>query len=177
MNKKLKLEELGRVSVEEIKQLDKIPVCVVLDNIRSANNVGSVFRTSDAFRVGSVKLCGITQRPPHRDIQKTALGASKSVDWSYYENTLDAIHELQEQGYVIASIEQAENTVSLSKWDVKSDQKIAVVLGNEVNGVMQEVVDTSDLCVELPQFGTKHSLNVSVCSGIVLWHLLQAFNS
>lgn len=173
MNKKLKLEELGRISVDDFKSTEKIPVVVVLDNIRSGNNVGSVFRTSDAFLVEKIYLTGITAQPPHRDIQKTALGATESVNWEYREDVVALVKDLQLDGYVAVSIEQAEKTTSLNDWSPEG-KKIALIVGNEVKGVTQEVVDLSDECVEIPQFGTKHSLNVSVCTGIVLWHVSQA---
>lgn len=170
-NKKLKLEELNRLDIEEFRKTKKIPLIVVLDNIRSLNNIGSVFRTGDSFAIEKIYLCGITACPPHRDIYKTALGAEESVAWEYEESTLDVVRELQAEGYLVASIEQATNSVELN--DVHKQNKLAVVLGNEVKGVQQEVIDASDICVEIAQFGTKHSLNISVCAGIIVHHFSQ----
>jgi tRNA G18 (ribose-2'-O)-methylase SpoU len=166
--RKLKITELGRISREEFRQAEKMPLVVVLDNVRSLHNVGSVFRTSDAFRVEAVYLCGITATPPQAEIHKTALGAEDSVAWKYFENTLDAVRELRSQGYHIAAVEQAENSRMLHdfRWE---DPKYAIVLGNEVHGVAQEVMDACDSCLEIPQYGTKHSLNVSVTAGIVIY--------
>ncbi|MCB0402169.1 MAG: RNA methyltransferase [Flavobacteriales bacterium] len=175
MNRKLKNEELDRISVDEFKTIRKTPLIVVLDNVRSLNNIGSVFRTSDAFLVEAVYLCGITATPPHRDIQKTALGATESVDWTYFPTTGEAIRELKEKGYQIAAIEQAENSVMLDVFQPETD-KLAVVFGNEVSGVEQEVVDQCDRVIEIPQYGTKHSLNISVSVGIVIWDLFKKFN-
>lgn len=169
MNKKKKLDELGRLDVATYKKVEKHPIVVILDNIRSLNNIGSVFRTADALNVTSVYLCGITAQPPHRDIQKTALGATDSVDWTYVKKTTDAVSQLNEKGYTIVSVEQTENSIDLQDWDPPKDQKIALVFGNEVKGVDQDVINQSDYCLEIPQFGTKHSFNISVCAGIVLW--------
>ncbi|MCR5554308.1 MAG: RNA methyltransferase [Bacteroidales bacterium] len=168
--KKLSMEELGRMNVEAFKQSEKLPIVVVLDNIRSMNNIGSVFRTCDAFRIEEIILCGITACPPHKDIEKTALGATESVKWSYSKNTLEAIETLKVKNYIIYSVEQVEHSLSLeaASWDGR--QAIALIFGNEVMGVDQEVVNKSDHCIEIPQFGTKHSLNISVSAGIVLWH-------
>jgi len=171
--RKLRNNELGRISVEEFKQASKTPLIVVLDNIRSLNNVGSVFRTSDAFLIEKVYLCGITATPPNKEIHKTALGATESVDWEYREDTLSLIQELQQQDVLVASIEQAENSVMLDEFIPEKDKKVAVVFGNEVKGVQQKVVSASDFCVEIPQVGTKHSLNISVSCGVVLWDLFQ----
>nr|WP_319401508.1 RNA methyltransferase [uncultured Carboxylicivirga sp.] len=171
--RKLKNIELNRLSVEEFKNADKLPVIVVLDNIRSLNNIGSVFRTSDALKVEKIILCGITATPPHNDIHKTALGAEDSVDWQYYENTLDAIEDLKQEGVFICSIEQVENSVSLPDFEPAAHKKYALVLGNEVKGVQQSVIDNSDTCIEIPQYGTKHSFNVSVTTGIVLWEFFR----
>lgn len=173
MNKKLKLDELGRISVDEFKAAKKIPLVIIMENIRSGNNVGSIFRTSDAFLIEKIYLTGITAQPPHRDIQKTALGATESVDWEYREDSFSLVEELQSKGYHVMAIEQAESTTSLEKWE-PSHEKFAIVLGNEVKGVTQEVIDSCDECVEIPQAGTKHSFNVSVCAGIVMWHVSQA---
>lgn len=170
--RKLKITELNRLSQEEFKQTRKIPLIVVLDNVRSLHNVGSVFRTSDAFLVEAVYLCGITATPPHAEIHKTALGAEYTVDWKYFENTLDAVAELKQSGYHVAAIEQAENSRMLDNLDIPKG-KYAIVLGNEVKGVEQTVMDVCDSCIEIPQFGTKHSLNVSVTSGIVIWEFFK----
>jgi 23S rRNA (guanosine2251-2'-O)-methyltransferase len=178
MNKKLKLEELNRLSVEEFKAAKKIPVAVVLDNIRSLHNIGSIFRTADAFAVAHVFLCGITATPPHREINKTALGATESVDWSYFESTEDLIKMLIEDNWTVFSVEQTLNSVPLQKINSPLDiKKYCFVFGNEVDGVQQNVVNLSHKTVELEQFGTKHSLNVSVCAGIVLWEIQKKFNS
>lgn len=169
MNRKLKLEELNRISAEEFKEAEKTPLIIVLDNVRSLHNVGSVFRTSDAYLVESVYLCGITRTPPHAEIHKTALGAEFTVDWKYFEHTQDAVAELKANGYTVFSIEQAEGSTMLPDLELDKSKKYAVVMGNEVKGVQQEVIDASDACIELPQYGTKHSLNVSVTTGIVIW--------
>ena len=173
--RKLRNNELGRISVSTFKKTTKTLIIVVLDNIRSLNNVGAVFRTSDAFLIEKIYLCGITATPPHREIHKTALGATESVDWEYKENTLALVNELKVQGVVVAAIEQAENSVMLDEFSLDATKKIAIVLGNEVKGVQQEVVSTADYCVEIPQKGTKHSLNISVSCGVVLWDLYQKF--
>jgi len=173
MNRKLSNEELYRISVGEFKSANKTPIIIVLDNIRSLNNIGSTFRTADAFLIEGIYLCGITAQPPHREIQKTALGATETVNWKYMETTVDAIHELKSQGYQIASIEQVEDSIMLDTFELSATQKIAVIFGNEVKGIEQEVIDQSDVVIEIPQFGTKHSLNISVSVGIVLWDLLN----
>lgn len=167
--RKLLNEELGRKSIDEFKTSDKLPIAVVLDNIRSLNNVGSVFRTSDAFLVEKIYLCGITGTPPHPEIHRSALGAENSVDWVYSDSTVKVVEELKQLEYVIISVEQVEHSVLLNRFYPKKGQKYALVFGNEVKGVGQDVVDISDICVEIPQFGTKHSFNVSVSAGIVLW--------
>lgn len=172
-HRKLLNEELNRLSTEEYKDAQKLPVVVVLDNVRSLNNIGSVFRTGDAFRIAQIYLCGITATPPHREIHKTALGAEESVEWQYSPETIDTVRTLKEEGFTIVSVEQVENSVSLETFYIAPDQKYAFVFGNEVKGVQQEVVDLSDICVELPQFGTKHSFNISVTVGIVLWQVLS----
>ena len=163
--------ELHRMGVEEYKEVEKLPVTVVLDNVRSEMNVGSVMRTADAFLIERIVLCGITPQPPKPEIHKTALGAEESVDWQYYPTTIAAVEDLKRDGYLICSIEQVHDSVSLEQFTVEKGQKIAVVMGNEVKGVSQEVVDASDVCVEIPQHGTKHSLNISCCAAIVMWHL------
>ena len=171
--RKLKVTEMGRMSVAEYQTSEKQPLVVVLDHVRSLYNVGSVFRSSDAFRIESVFLCGITARPPHPEIHKTALGAEESVPWRYFNQTMDAIVWLKEQGYVVLAVEQCEGSTPLQDFHREAGRKYAVVLGNEVKGVQQEVVDHCDGCLEIPQYGTKHSLNVSVAAGIVLWHLTK----
>lgn len=167
--RKLKLEELNRISVEEFHEAEKILLTVVLDNVRSQHNIGSVFRTGDAFRVEEILLCGITATPPNTEIHKTALGAEDSVQWRYMDETLTAVRLLQDSGYVVYAVEQAEKSISLEQVKLQKDKKYAVVLGHEVHGVQQVVVDACDGCIEIPQFGTKHSLNVSVATGIVIW--------
>ena len=166
--------DLHRVSVEEYKEVKKLRVTVVLDNVRSEMNVGSVFRTADAFLIERICLCGITPQPPKAEIHKTALGAEESVDWQYYPTTLDCVNQLKEDGYRICSIEQVHDSVALQDFVVNNEQKTAIVLGNEVKGVSQQVVDASDLCIEIPQQGTKHSLNISCCAAIVMWHVYQS---
>ncbi len=171
--RKLRTSELNRLSVEEFKKADKMPVVVVLDNIRSLNNVGSVFRTSDALKVEKIILCGITATPPNKEIHKTALGAEDAVEWQYYENTEQAIEVLKEEGCTICSLEQVENSTSLIDFNTTPEGRYAIVLGNEVKGVQQKIVNMSDVCIEIPQYGTKHSFNVSVSAGIVLWELFR----
>jgi tRNA G18 (ribose-2'-O)-methylase SpoU len=167
--KKLKLEELGRMDVAAFKAASKTPIIIVLDNIRSMNNIGSVFRSADAFAVEAIYLCGITAQPPHREIEKTALGATDSVQWKYFENTLAAIADLKAKAYHICAIEQVANSVSLAQLTIDKELKYALIFGNEVMGVDQQAIDQSDTCIEIPQFGTKHSFNISVTAGIVLW--------
>lgn len=171
--RKLKITELNRISTEEFKEAKKLPLIVVLDNVRSQYNVGSVFRTSDAFRVEAIYLCGISATPPHQEIHKTALGAEDTVDWKYFKDTTAAINELKAEGYFIYSIEQVEGSVMLENLQLDATKKYAVVLGNEVKGVQQEVVNLSDGCIEIPQYGTKHSLNVSTTAGIVIWDFFK----
>lgn len=168
-HKKLKITEMARLSVAEFKEADKSPLVVVLDNVRSLHNIGSVFRTADAFRLQSLYLCGITACPPHPEMHKTALGAEDSVEWHYVENTLQAVENLQSEGYEVWAIEQVHHSQMLHEWQPVAGKKYAVVLGNEVKGVQQEVIDRCNGCIEIPQFGTKHSLNVSVTAGIVIW--------
>ena len=164
---------MNRLSVDEFKQAEKLPLIVVLDDVRSMHNVGSVFRTGDAFRIEAVYLCGITSTPPSAEIHKTALGAEDSVNWKYFKNALDAVEALKFDGYKVYSVEQAHGSTMLQDFVPQKDKKYAVILGNEVKGVHQEVIDASDGCLEIPQFGTKHSLNVSVAAGIIIWHFAQ----
>jgi len=168
-----KITELDRISIDEFKDAEKTPLIIILDNVRSLNNIGSVFRTSDAFLIESVFLCGITACPPNAEIHKTALGAENSLDWIYYEQTEDAVRELKNRGFTICAIEQAERSIMLDELVLDKTKKYAVILGNEVKGVREEVVDLCDCCVEIPQYGTKHSLNVSVAAGIVMWEFFK----
>lgn len=171
--RKLRNIELNRISVDEFKQTKKTPLIVVLDNIRSCNNIGSVFRTSDALLIEKIYLCGITATPPNNEIRKTALDAEKSVDWEYNENTEDAVKKLQKSGCKVYAIEQVENSIPLNDFQPNKTKKIVVVFGNEVKGVKQSVVDICDGTIEIPQYGTKHSFNISVSAGIVLWDIFQ----
>ncbi|MFD2529772.1 RNA methyltransferase [Polaribacter marinaquae] len=171
--RKLKNNELGRITVDEFKTVKKTPIIVVLDNIRSLNNIGSVFRTSDAFLVEKIYLCGICATPPNKEIHKTALGATESVDWEYVEDTLTLVEKLKTENVKVLAIEQAENSTKLDAFHPKKTEKYAIVMGNEVKGVQQEVVNASDMCIEIPQLGTKHSLNISVTTGVVIWDLFQ----
>jgi tRNA G18 (ribose-2'-O)-methylase SpoU len=173
MNKKLKLWELNRVTEEEFKSQKKFPITIILDEIRSLTNVGAFFRTSDAFNVDKIYLCGITATPPHREIQKTALGATETIAWEHRETTMEVVNELKAKGIKVCSIEQTEKTTMLQDVCDLPDEHYALVFGNEVNGVNQEVIDASDYILEIPQFGTKHSLNVSVCAGIVMWEFAK----
>jgi len=173
--RKLKLDELNRASVDEFKAQRKLPVAVVLDNVRSMHNVGSLFRTCDGFAVEQVCLCGITGQPPHREIEKTALGATQSVNWSYYADPLQAVEQLRKEGYQIIAVEQAENSIMLNEFEAAADSKYALIFGNEVNGVSDEVMKVIDACIEIPQFGTKHSFNIVVSAGIVLWDFFTRF--
>ena len=170
-DRKLLNIELERVSAEEYKKLPDSGIVLVLDNIRSAHNVGSAFRTSDAFKIDKIWLCGISAVPPSAEIHKSALGAEDSVDWEHCDNTLDVVEKLKNDGYEIVSVEQTVNSVSLEQFSPEKDKKYALIFGNEVDGVQQEVVDHSDFALEIPQFGSKHSLNVSVSMGVVLWHV------
>lgn len=171
--RKLHVTEMGRISVDEFKEAEKLPLVVVMDHVRSLYNVGSVFRTADAFRLQGVVLCGITATPPHPEIHKTALGAEDSVQWVYDKDTLTAVRQLQEEGYTVLAIEQCEGSTMLQSFLPEAGKRYAVVMGNEVKGVQQEVVDACDGCLEIPQFGTKHSMNVSVTAGIVMWHFVE----
>lgn len=167
--RKLKTEELNRVGIEEFKQQEKLPVVVILDNVRSMHNIGSIFRTSDGFSIEKIILCGITAQPPHREIEKTALGATQSIDWVYFESITEAIKSLKKDNYQIIAIEQAENSTMLNHYKPDPETKYALIFGNEVNGVSDEAMKLIDLCIEIPQFGTKHSFNIVVSAGIVLW--------
>lgn len=172
--KKRTMEELRRLSVEEYKASEKTPLVVVLDNVRSQNNVGSVFRTADAFRAERICLCGITAQPPHRDIHKTALGAEDAVDWLHYEETADCLRELKEQGYEVYAVEQVDDSVLLDRWQPQGQGRgVALVFGNEIEGVQQELIPLCDGSVEIPQFGTKHSLNISCAAAIVMWEAFR----
>lgn len=177
MFRKLHNKELGRISVEEYKNVEKAPVVVVLDNVRSQHNIGSAFRTCDSFRISKIFLCGICATPPSPEIHKSALGAEFSVDWEYSKETIDVVNRLKEEGYTIVSVEQAENSTSLENFIRDETKKYAFIFGNEVHGVEQSVVDGSEICLEIPQFGTKHSLNVSVSIGIVLWEIIRPTTS
>mgnify|MGYP004542935003 FL=1 len=167
--RKLTVEELNRMDIEEFHQSEKLPLIIVLDNIRSLHNVGSVFRTADAFRLQGVWLCGITACPPAAEIHKTALGAEDSVSWEYFEDTLDAVERLQREGYEVLAVEQVEGSLKLDTFRIDPAKRYALILGNEVKGVRQDVVDAADAALEIPQYGTKHSMNVSVTAGIVMW--------
>ncbi|MDD4210274.1 MAG: RNA methyltransferase [Bacteroidales bacterium] len=175
MNEKLSMQELQRIDVATFKQSEKLPLVVILDNVRSMNNVGSVFRTCDAFRIAHVYLCGITAQPPHKEIEKTALGATESVDWSYVASTASLVKELIMNNYQVYAVEQVKNSIPLTDFTSDFSQKTALIFGNEVMGVEQDVIDLCNGCIEIPQLGTKHSLNISVSAGIVLWHLFYSF--
>ena len=175
--RKLASHELERLDIESYKKATKTPLFIILDNIRSLNNIGSVFRTADAFLVEKIYLCGITAKPPHKDIHKTALGATESVDWEYRESTVDLVEELQAKGVKVISIEQAENAKMLNDFSVGDTNTYALVFGNEVKGVSQEVVSKSDEVIEIPQFGTKHSLNIAVSTGVVVWDFWSKLNT
>jgi len=167
------MDELNRKSVDEFKQSEKIPIVVVLDNIRSMHNVGSVFRTADAFLIEGIYLCGYTPQPPHRDIHKTALGATETVEWKYFDNVVNPLKQLRDAGYRIFAVEQAKESITLQNFIFKQDEKLAVIFGNEVSGVGEDVLKLCDGCIEIPQLGMKHSLNISVAAGIVLWELVR----
>ncbi|MBC7757511.1 MAG: RNA methyltransferase [Phormidesmis sp. FL-bin-119] len=174
--RKLKLDELGRVNVEAFKEQAKLPLVIILDNVRSMHNIGSIFRTSDGFAIEKICLCGITAQPPHREIEKTALGATQSIEWAYYVTVKSAIEELKNQGYVIIAIEQAEKSMMLSDYKPDQTKKYALIFGNEVQGVSDEAMSMADHCLEIPQFGTKHSFNIVVSAGIVLWDFFSKLN-
>ena len=173
MTKKLKLEELGRIDVETFKNTQKIPLVIVLDSVRSMHNVGAIFRTGDAFLIEKVVLCGITPQPPHREIHKAALGATESVDWIYEQDINVAIENLKKENYNIIGIEQTSDSQMISDFQINSDEKYALILGNEVEGISDEALPNVDVFLEIPQLGTKHSLNVSVCGGIVIWEFAK----
>lgn len=167
--RKLKTEELGRIGIDDFKKQEKLPLVVILDNVRSMHNIGSIFRTSDGFAIEKIYLCGITAQPPHREIEKTALGATQSIEWAYSADICDTINKLKSDGYTIIAIEQAENSTMLNNYDPDNSMKYALIFGNEVNGVSDEAMNLIDTCLEIPQFGTKHSFNIVVSAGIVLW--------
>ncbi len=173
--KKLSLKELNRLNVAEFKNVEKTPFVIVLDNVRSALNVGSVFRTADSFALEKVYLCGITATPPHREILKTAIGATESVDWEYEKNILEVIRNLKKDGFQIVAVEQVDDRIWLQDFSVELKKKYALIFGNEVNGVSDEVMEEIDACIEVPQFGTKHSLNIAVCVGVVIWELFRSY--
>ena len=175
--RKLKITEMNRLSAEEFRKTSKFPISVILDNVRSMHNVGAVFRTSDAFLLECIYLCGITAVPPHPELHKTALGAEDTVNWMYFKDTVDAVKKLKEEKYKILAVEQCKGSILLNDLELNYDKKYAVILGNEVKGVQQNVVDMCDGCIEIPQFGTKHSLNVSVAAGIVLWEFVKKIKS
>jgi 23S rRNA (guanosine2251-2'-O)-methyltransferase len=174
--KKRSMSELNRISAEEFKQSDKIPVMIVLDDVRSAYNVGSIFRTADAFRITGIYLCGISARPPHKDITKTALGATESVDWKYYQDVREAVMKLKQEGYMLYAIEQVDESIDLHDFQPEIDTKIALIFGHEVFGVKEDLLNLADGCIEIPQFGTKHSFNVAISAGIVLWDITSKMN-
>lgn len=177
MPQKLQIEEMNRLDVAAFKAAEKLPLIVVLDNVRSVHNVGSIFRTADAFRLAGVWLCGITATPPSVDIHKTALGAEESVDWRYFSTTSEAVDTLKAEGYVVASVEQCHRSTLLTDFELDSAQRYALVMGHEVHGVAQDVVDASDLVIEIPQMGTKHSMNVSVAAGVVMWEFVRQWRA
>ena len=174
--KKLKNSELDRISIEEFKKSKKIPITIILENIRSAHNIGSVFRTADSFLINEIILCGISAQPPNKDIRKTALGSSESVGWKYEKNIDVAIQKLKDEGNKIISIEQTTNSISLENFKPSNNGKYAIIFGNEVNGIEQRTIDLSDMAIEFPQYGTKHSLNISVAAGIIIWNIFSKIN-
>lgn len=175
--RKLETHELNRLTVSDFKTVEKLQVVIVLDNVRSQNNIGSVFRTADAFRISALHLCGITATPPHREIHKTALGATESVSWKYFSSTMDSIAELKRNGFTICAVEQTTTSIPIGRFFPGEHEKIALVFGNEVHGVDENVIKEVDTCLEIPQFGTKHSLNIAVAAGIVIWDLFSKINS
>ena len=174
--KKLKNSELNRISIEEFKKSKKIPITILLENIRSAHNIGSVFRTADSFLINEIILCGISAQPPNKDIRKTALGSSESVEWKYEKNIEVAIQKLKDEGNKIISVEQTTNSISLENFKPSKNSKYAIIFGNEVNGIEQRTIDLSDMAIEIPQYGTKHSLNISVAAGIIIWGIFSKIN-
>ena len=174
--KKLKNSELDRISVEEFKKSKKIPITILLENIRSAHNIGSVFRTADSFLINEIILCGISAQPPNKDIRKTALGSSESVEWKYEKNIEAAIQKLKDEGNKIISVKQTTNSISLENFKPSKNSKYAIIFGNEVNGIEQRTIDLSDMAIEIPQYGTKHSLNISVAAGIIIWNIFSKIN-
>lgn len=175
--RKLLMSELDRLSTEDFQAAEKLPVVVILDNVRSGMNVGSVFRTCDAFKIEKICLCGYSTRPPHRDVLKTALGSTESVTWEAFDNVSDCINKIKSEGYKVFSVEQVEGSISLIEFKIQSSVPLAVVFGNEVSGVSTEALDLSDGCIEVPQWGTKHSLNIGVCAGVVLWDFAKQLNA
>jgi 23S rRNA (guanosine2251-2'-O)-methyltransferase len=173
MFRKLSTDQLNRLTIYQYQHSAKNPVCVVLDNVRSMNNVGSIFRSADCFGIEKICLCGITATPPHRDIHKTALGAEESMQWSYHENSAAICRALKDEGYILVAVEQVEGSIPLDGLKLEKDRKYAIIFGNEIDGVSEDVLALCDTCIEIPQYGTKHSFNVSVCAGIVLWELLK----
>lgn len=171
--RKTKNSELKRKSIEEFKKAKKTPITIVLDNIRSLNNIGSVFRTADAFLIESIHLCGITATPPNKDIQKTALGATESVSWEYFEETIDSISYLKNNSYEIIAVEQASENVKLNEFKPGKNKKFAIIFGHEIKGIDANIMNMTDACIEIPQYGTKHSINISVCAGIVIWEIFK----
>ena len=176
MMRKLSNEELNRISKEEFRNQKKTPLIIVLDNVRSMNNIGSIFRTADAFLIEAIYLCGITACPPHREIEKTALGATLTVTWKHFSKTLNAINELKNIGYEILSVEQTDSSILLNKFSVSSEKKYALIFGHEMNGINEEAIQLSDHALEIPQYGTKHSLNIAVCAGVVVWDIYSKLN-
>lgn len=172
--RKLKLSELGRASIEDYQEAEKLSVTIVLDNIRSAHNVGSIFRTADAMAIRNIVLCGITAKPPHKEISKTAIGATKSVDWHYEEDIMSLVSEAKTNGSLIIGVEQTDQSIPLHQYEINSEQPLMIIVGNEVDGLTEGILPLLDLAIEVPQFGTKHSLNVAVCAGIVLWTIREA---
>ncbi|MCK9204282.1 MAG: RNA methyltransferase [Bacteroidales bacterium] len=171
--RKLSMTELNRLTVDEFKTSEKIPIAIILDNIRSLNNIGSVFRTADAFRLSAIFLCGITAVPPHREIHKTALGATESVSWTYYPSSVDAVSNLEAEGYRVIAVEQTDDSIPLAEFHPEPDGKLAFIFGNEVHGIDDNVLEITKECIEIPQYGTKHSINVSVAVGIVIWDVFS----
>jgi 23S rRNA (guanosine2251-2'-O)-methyltransferase len=171
--RKLSMNELNRISVDQFKNTEKTPVILILDNVRSLNNIGSVFRTADAFRLEEILLCGITGTPPNKEIHKTALGATDSVNWKYFENTMDAIAEVKKRNYLVYAVEQADKSIPVNDFVPDSTKKLALIFGNEIHGVDESVMQCIDGCIEIPQYGTKHSLNIAVSAGIVIWEIFK----